>query len=194
MTDEIDDQDTTAADAAFASLTEEDLRVRSQELHDTQELWEELAYVKNEKIPCPECSGRGAVSAGSLGDICVRCEGRRVIDRPGSQPLEMPPFRELRAAITAYGNALADAALPEGHIAKRNLALPAASTVPTVDAITALRDDARKQIATVSHREALRLKDARAPREDNDLTANEDSEISDAEIDELEKHAGDDHV
>lgn len=193
MTDEIDDQDTTAADEAFACLTEADIRERSQELHETQELWEEYAYIANPKMPCPECGGRGAVSGGSLGDICVRCEGARVLEQPGRQTVNMPPFAALRGAITAYGNALADRALPEGHLVKRGLALPPASTVPTLEDIRKLRTEAEngcKQLSGTPGLEGIReLPAAREPVEDNDLTANEDSDIEDAELDELEDQA-----
>lgn len=122
-------------------LTDEDIRARSQALDDAQETWEEVTYLHNPKMPCPECSGAGSIAGGSLGDICVRCMGMRVIDQPGTEPLTMPPFAELRAAITAYGNALADRALPAGHRGKRNLALPAASTVPAVEQLQQLRKD-----------------------------------------------------
>jgi len=199
MTEEISEIDTdtddtaaanAAAEEAFASLTEDDIRERSQELHDAQELWETLAITSTPKIACPECSGRGSVGSGSLGDICVRCMGRRVIDAPGSAPIEMPPFAELRAAIGAYGDALADQALPPGHRAKKNLALPAASTVPTMDALRKLGKDGlarSRQLADARPLSALPA--ARDRVEGNDLTENEDTEIDDAELDDLEDAA-----
>lgn len=122
-----------------SQLTEDDIRERSRALSDAQEFFEELAYLANPKMPCPECSGAGSVSGGSLGDICVRCMGTRVIEQPGSRRMEMPPFAQLRAAIGAYGDALADLALPAMHKGKRMLALPAASTVPTLESILELQ-------------------------------------------------------
>lgn len=197
MTDEITDtgtenDDTAAADEAFAALTEDDLRERSQELHDAQELWEDVVGTSTPKIACPECTGRGAVSGGSLGDICVRCLGKRVIDAPGAKPVEMPPFRQLREAITAYGNALADQALPEGHRAKKGLALPPASSVATMDELRALGKralDTSRQLARGARPDLDALPAAREPVEDNDLTANEDAAVSDAELDDLEDAA-----
>ncbi len=124
------------------SITDDDLRERSEALHRAQESWEEYSYLATPKMPCPECSGAGQVAGGSLGDICVRCEGSRVIDRPGARPPEMPPFAALRAAITAYGNALADRQLPNDHYGKRHLVLPAADTVPTLEQISALANEA----------------------------------------------------
>ena len=125
-----------------STLTDEDLRVRSSALNDAQETWEEVAYMANPKMPCPECSGAGSISGGSLGDLCVRCMGQRVVEQPGRQTVTMPPFAQLRAAITAYGNALADRGLPAGHKGKRHLALPEASTVPTLESIQKLSEEA----------------------------------------------------
>ncbi len=124
------------SDADIADISQEDLRQRSEALDDAQEAWENFAYLSTRKIPCRECGGRGTTAAGSFGDIeCPLCHGKRVVEEPGQAPIEMPPFAQLREAITAYGSALADRHLPEGHKGKRYLALPAATTVPTVDAI-----------------------------------------------------------
>lgn len=116
-------------------LTEADLRDRSNQLNKTQEFYEEVSYLANPKMPCPDCAGGGMVSGGSLGDICVRCMGARVCERPGYKPLVIPPFAQLREKISEYGDALADMALPEGHTAFKGLALPPASSVPTVNEI-----------------------------------------------------------
>jgi ssDNA-binding Zn-finger/Zn-ribbon topoisomerase 1 len=137
-----DNESSFTNDELAGAITEEDLRQRSQALHEAQESWEEVAYLANPKMPCPECSGSGSVGGGSLGDICVRCMGARVLEQPGRQAVELPPFRELRAAISAYGDALADRALPEGHGAKKQLALPAAATVPTWKSISELTHQA----------------------------------------------------
>lgn len=122
-------------DIVAGMLSDEDLRTRSESLDTAQEVWEEAAYLHNPKMPCPSCSGAGQVKGGSLGDICVQCMGARVLEQPGSVPLQMPPFAELRAAITKYGDARADRELPDGHKGKRNLSLPPAATVPTFSAI-----------------------------------------------------------
>jgi len=130
----------TDRDNIVASISEEDLRQRSQALDDAQETWEETAYLANPKMPCPECTGAGSISGGSLGDICVRCLGARVIEQPGRQKVEMPPFAALRASISAYGDALADRELPAGHKGKRHLALPAPATVVTLEQIQKLAE------------------------------------------------------
>jgi hypothetical protein len=130
-------------------LDEDDLRERSQKLDEAQELYEEIAYLANPKMPCPECSGAGSISSGSLGSSCPRCFGQRVVDRPDSEPIEMPPFKQLRASISTYGLALADRALPamreDGtpHPGKKNLGLPPVCTVPTLAEIQALYDEGK---------------------------------------------------
>jgi len=142
-------------DAVLGDLTDADLRDRSQALHEAQERWEKLAYVAVAKIPCPECGGAGSVGGGSFGDICVGCMGARVVTAPDAEDFEMPDFGGMRRAISAYGDALADRALPEGTVVggprhgqtiRRGLALPPASTVPTVEAIRAIEEQAKAQL------------------------------------------------
>lgn len=88
------------------ALTQDDLRERSQKLHDLQEMFEEIAYIVEPKMPCNECAGSGNVDAGSLGSICVKCMGARVINRPFYEPMKQPDFAQLRSTITVYGDAL----------------------------------------------------------------------------------------
>lgn len=179
--------DKDIADVVASMISDEDLRVRSQALDDAQEAWEEVCYLANPKMPCPECTGAGQVSGGSLGNMCVRCMGARVIEQPGSTPVEMPPFAELRAAITQYGNAKADHELPPGHRARRNLALPPPTTVPTLDQITQLHGTAigmSRQLANAPQAPQAQLPEAKPPRGlagEGDL-----GEYEDAELDELE--------
>ena len=134
--------DQTFSDDDLREITEGDLAQRSQALDDAQAHWETVAYLSQPRVPCPECGGRGVVTAGVFGDVeCVRCQGQRVIEHPGAEPFAMPPFAQLRAAISDYGNALADRALPEyladgrKHPGKRHLALPPASSVPSLASI-----------------------------------------------------------
>lgn len=110
-------------------LTEDDLRERSEKLSDLQGMYNDIAYVMDPKMPCPECGGGGAVDAGSLGSICVGCMGAKVINQPFYEPMKQPDWKQLRAPITAYFDALADRALPDGHDNKKGLALPPASSV-----------------------------------------------------------------
>lgn len=134
--------DSQFSDADIADISETDLRQRSEALNDAQEAWENLSFIATAKIPCHECGGRGVTAAGSFGDIeCPNCHGKRVVEHPANDPLVPPPFAMLRAAITEYGDALADRLLPAGHRHKRGLALPAASTVPTIDAIGEILKD-----------------------------------------------------
>lgn len=195
--DEDDGTDTSSAftdaerDSIVDELTEDDLRARSQALSDAQETWEELSYMTARKIPCPECSGAGAVSSGSLGDICPRCMGRRMLDQPGEVGVEMPPFAALRGAITAYGNAIADRELPTGHIAKKQLALPAPATVPTLEQIEQLKTQAAAKVRELGSGapgvvDAPQLPAPKKKRDDGVLGDDaEDAEFDDHELDEM---------
>ena len=80
-----------------------DLGVLSQELEETQDLYETIAYLGSPKMPCMECGGQGSVGGGSLGDICPRCNGARVEDHPGAEQLALPDFAGMRLTITAVG-------------------------------------------------------------------------------------------
>lgn len=123
---------------ASKKLTKHDIQERSQKLHKVQEYHREVSYIKNPKMPCPGCAGKGTVAGGSLGDICLDCMGERVFDMPGTEALEQPDFAKLRAGITSYGDAL-DA----GGV------LPPASSVPTLEELEDLRvkiDNQAKQL------------------------------------------------
>jgi hypothetical protein len=172
------------------SLTDDDLRERSQALNEAEELYEELAFLGNPKMPCPECVGAGSVSGGSLGDICPRCIGQRVIDRPDSEPLKRPPFKELRAAISKYGNAMANAQLPAGHDGKRDLALPAAASVPTLEEIKAIYSEGKALARQIGSGHALpELQKAEKPK--GMLGDGEEGlgEYTDDELEAMEKEA-----
>jgi len=141
--------DSTFTNEDIEEIGDEDLRLRLQALDEAQSTWEELAYLSNPKMPCPECSGGGFVASGSLGDVCVRCGGDRVIDQPGVESrVDLAQFRPMRAALAAYGEALDDRLFPDdpdgrraagGLKSRRNLALPPASSLPTLEAIQALQ-------------------------------------------------------
>ena len=134
-------------------LSDNDLRERAELLNEAQQLYEDLAYISVPKIPCPECSGAGQIYGGSLGSMCPRCLGQRVVDRPGGESLELPNFASIRARITAYGNALADLALPDGHKMKGRLGLPAASSVPTLEEIQTIFDEGKDKAKELQNKE-----------------------------------------
>jgi hypothetical protein len=201
MSNDGNDNESAFSDEDIGNIiSDEDLRSRSQALNDAQEVWEEVAYMANPKMPCPECSGAGNVSSGSLGDICVRCMGSRVVDQPGSTGIDMPPFRELRAAITAYGDARADRALPEGVVIggpragqpiRRRLALPAAATVPTLEQLQALRQQALTTARQLQGAPGVVPKgELAAPKTSKGLAGEGDlSEYEDAELDSMQDDA-----
>lgn len=186
MTDRFSDND-------IAEIAEEDLRQRSQALDQAQETWEELAYLANPKMPCPECSGAGLVVGGSLGDLCVRCLGARVIEQPGSHPVELPPFAQLRAAISAYGDALADRALPPGadgssHKGKRHLLLPSPASVPTLEVIQKLNEDGLRKARQLQGAPGVVPNHLlAAPRKEKGMRSEDGlGEYEDAELEEME--------
>ena len=139
MPQEISDADLDAAIGA-TPLTEGDIQARSQALHDAQDVWEKAQYLAVQKMPCRECGGTGQVSAGSFSDLCLGCEGTRLEVAPDAEPFDMPPFAVMRAAIGAYGDALA----LRGSRLER--ALPAPSTVPDLEAIIALKEQGLAQV------------------------------------------------
>jgi len=192
---------TTFSDADIAEIGEEDLRVRLQALDDAQSTWEELAYLANPKMPCPECSGGGYVASGSLGDVCVRCGGDRVIDQPGGAKVDLEQFKPMRVALAAYGEALDDRLFPDdpdgaraksGLRSRRNLALPAPATVPTLEAIQKLQADGEARVqqahlagapGIVDPKRLKASKRAKGLAGDGDLGEYEDAEIAAMEDD-----------
>jgi hypothetical protein len=169
-------------------LSNDDLRERAELLNEAQQLYEDLAYISVPKIPCPECSGAGQVFGGSLGNMCPRCLGTRVVDRPGGVPLELPDFASIRARITAYGDALADRALPEGHRAKKLLALPPMSSVPTIEEIQAIHDSGHDRAKELQNQEVEIDGVLAEPKKAQGLLSEsgELDDFGDAELDEME--------
>ncbi|MBT8454173.1 MAG: hypothetical protein KJO40_19575 [Deltaproteobacteria bacterium] len=186
-----DDEELTDDEIADVvdSLTEEDLRDRSHALNEAEGLYEEVAFLGVPKMPCPECAGAGQIVGGSLGDVCPRCFGRRVIDRPSADPIERPPFAELRARITAYGDALADRALPDGHQGRRNLALPPASDVPTMAEIQTIADKLKDQAKQLDARQLDGMQLAEPKKAKGMLGDGEEGlgDYNDAELDAMEE-------
>jgi hypothetical protein len=179
-------------EAIVDSITDDDLRARSQALDDAQTQWEEYVWVATPKIPCNECGGSGMVIGGSLGDFCPTCGGSRVIESPGGHRIKMPPFATLRSAISAYGDALADRELPAGHRGKRNLALPAASSVPTLEQLQKLGTEALIKVRQLEGTPGIvdpkllkQGKPAKGLQGEGDL-----GEYDDAELDEMEPDDG----
>lgn len=134
-----DDPDSAFTNAELDQLTEEEIQRRAQALDEAQESWEQAKYRATPKIACPECTGRGTVIGGSLGDHCPSCNGTRLIDDPGAPDLdfESPDFRTPKAALAAYGDALI------WRRAGRQLALPPVAGLPTMAEIEKLRQGAR---------------------------------------------------
>lgn len=197
MVDELDDDSDnpiTDADVAdvVSKLTEDDIRERSQALHEAQEAWEELAFLSTPKIPCRECGASGQVHGGSFGALCPNCLGERMVAAPGAEPIDMPDFRSLRAAIGAYGDALAFA---DHSDPKMRRALPAGSGVPTLESITALKKDAiakSRQLQIGGAPGVFDPKQLPEPKPAKGLAGEGDlGEYDDAELDEMVDDAKD---
>jgi len=175
------------------TLTEEDLRVLSQELSDTQDDWENYLNASTVMDPCPECTGAGQVIGGTLGDVCVRCNGKRVVERPGQDEEEVPDFRQLRGSITAYGTAVAWTTLPAE--AKQRLLsqgqkqpeIPAISTLPTLEHVKGLRLSAKTKLKALAGAPAPASQlNLPAPKKAKGMTGDGHlGEYDDAELDEL---------
>jgi hypothetical protein len=151
------------------------------DLEEGQEIWERYAYLAVPKMPCPECGGTGSVAGGSLGSACVRCNGARTLDHPGAEAPEIPDFSGMRTALSNYSIALADHALPDGHRAKKHLALPPASTLPRPEAIQKARDAIKKASKQLAGAPPMALP---APQQESRGSLGDgDADFSDADLD-----------
>jgi hypothetical protein len=134
----------------------EDLDERSRACEEANQLYEKLAYLAVQKMPCPECGGAGAVSGGSLGGACPNCLGTRVVNHPGAEVPEMPDFAGFRQKIRGAREA-------------RQKALPMPTDVPSLAMLKNLITDGTataKELAGPSAAPAVSLP---APREDVNL-------------------------
>lgn len=122
------------------AIAEDEIQKRAEALSGAQDVWEQAAWRARPKVPCMECTGNGQVVGGSLGDHCPSCHGKRVVDDESVEvDFQMPDFRQLRDPLNAYGDAL---------IARRYgkpMALPPASSVPTMAQIDELRASGRER-------------------------------------------------
>jgi hypothetical protein len=166
------------------AFTADEIRQRAQALDDAQSVWEQVRDQAMPKLLCPQCSGRGTIHAGSLGEHCDRCNGTRVVqDLTKPFDFAMPDFAALRAPISAYG----DAHALRAHGVRA--ALPAKSTVPDLATIHALTSAAQKRALELGPAQMPELPKALPPkREDGGI---EDT-ATDAELVEYEhgEHGG----
>lgn len=178
-----------APDSAFTeaeiadAISEEEIRQRTEELNNAQDVWEQAADRAQPKVLCPDCSGRGEVSGGSLGNACPRCHGKRVIDDPGEDPvdIDMPDFATPRAALAAYGDAL----VWRRH--GKQVALPPASTLPSREEIKDLRQRGRAAVKLLTaNGPKLPELPASAPARDDADEGGMHNTASDAELDAIE--------
>lgn len=186
------------------AISEEEIRKRAENLDAAQSLWERARDRSIAKIPCPECTGNGQVYGGALGDHCPTCHGTRVVaDDLAEAPFEMPPFAELRAGLTAYGDALTwrRVGLPSGltspdakpdaveRFKREKMTLPPASTVPTPEQIEALTATGKAKLrelaasAPPAPAPALPAPSPRAARNGFQEDGGMESTASDAELD-----------
>lgn len=100
------------------------------QLEEATDLLERVAFLSIEKMPCPECAGAGAISGGSLGDICPGCNGRRVVEHPGAPPVDLPslaPWKDFLRNLDSYKHdqALLANSGAEGFDKPKGLSAPA---------------------------------------------------------------------
>lgn len=104
MPDDLQDDLTDDGELSLEDLDELADQI-APELEVAVDLAERVAFLSVQKMPCPECAGAGAISGGSLGDICPGCHGRRVVDHPGAAPADIPslePWRGFLRNLYAY--------------------------------------------------------------------------------------------
>jgi hypothetical protein len=179
------------------AISEEEIRRRSERLDEAQGIWERAHARAMPKMPCPECSANGAVVGGSLGDHCPTCHGTRVVSDDSVEfEFTIPPFAELRAAVSAYGDALVwrRNGLPSGLPAKRlaefkkKMVLPPASSVPSLEHIEDLLRQGRAKHAELAGHAAPMLPPAKPPRRTGfEREGGIEDTDSDADLDDLER-------
>ena len=123
------------------------------ELEVAADLAERVAFLSIEKMPCPECAGAGAISGGSLGDICPGCNGRRVVEHPGAAPVNLPslaPWRDFLRKLDSYKHdqALLSHDGEKGFDKPKGLAAP--GKPPTLKDLQAVIADLRGRGETLS--------------------------------------------
>jgi hypothetical protein len=154
-----------------------------------EEKYAKLRFLTTAQMPCMECGGQGSVPGGILGEFCPSCGGSRFVEQPGEEPrFQMPDFDGMRLRLQAYARALDDHLLPAGHPAKQQLALPARSTLPTREEMTALGRRFKELKASLKEKPLPQLPAARQRREDGVLGPDEDdaADLSDDELDDME--------
>lgn len=127
-----DTDDTEAPDLweELGQLDEQQAAEIARELDETQTLYEKIAYLGSPKMPCPECGGSGSVYGGSLGDICPTCHGARLVEHPAAEPLAIPDFAGMRAALGRIRGVI------EGE---HDRVLPGPHRVPSIKGLQAIR-------------------------------------------------------
>jgi hypothetical protein len=142
--------DDLSDDVADDELSLEDLDELADqiapELEVAADLAERVAFLSIEKMPCPECAGAGAISGGSLGDICPGCNGRRVVEHPGAAPVDLPslaPWRDFLRNLDAYKHDQALLANSGGEGFDKPKGLHAPGRPPTLEDLQAVIADLR---------------------------------------------------
>lgn len=163
-------------------VTDVDLDAIGAAIEEADDLWQKYAYLSVPKMACPECGGAGSIGGGSLGSLCPGCLGARVVDHPGAEAPAIPDFSPMRRALRNYTIAMADRALPDGHRAKRGLALPPASTLPRPEAIRDLAKRIKQESKQLSGTPNLQL--AEPKEEAMGSLGSGDAEFTDDDLDE----------
>ncbi len=151
QTDDLSD-DVTDDDLSLEDLDELADQI-APELEVAADLAERVAFLSIEKMPCPECAGGGAISGGSLGDICPGCNGRRVVEHPGAAPVDLPslaPWRDFLRNLDSYKHDQALLAHDGAVGFDKPLGLKAPGRPPPLKDLQAVTADLRQRGETLS--------------------------------------------
>jgi hypothetical protein len=150
----------------------------AKDLEEAAELREKVAFLSVQKMPCPECAGAGSVYGGSLGDICPTCMGRRVVDHPGADGVELPdllPWQNWLRQLDEYRGA-----------AQQGRALPPPGEPPSHEDLKTAMAEMRGMAKSLK---APELPAPPPPRQARLLGSLSQTELDDEELDELEAEA-----
>jgi hypothetical protein len=165
----------------------DDAKFVADMLRDADQLsenFDKLRAIAQPSMDCPECGGSGTVASGSLGSMCVGCDGSGVVDQPFSTPLDLPNVAALRGQFVGLMKQL-DA----GEEVERNYLLALRGQL---DDMVAVGKEAAQKALAAPQQPSKRL--AAPGRRTRRLQASPKhlGGVSDAELDALEGETSDD--
>lgn len=114
----------------------------AREVEDTNVQYEKLRHLATPKMACMECGGNGTLAGGSFGAMeCPSCNGARVVDHPAAEPMDIPDFAGMRAALSA---AAAPAMLNGAVNPAAGMLLPGPQRLPKLSALQSLQKQGKE--------------------------------------------------